>query len=144
MSTSASPAFVSRSLSIRVDADPEPTPRPRVFRNGGVLSRKTAFHHAVWGEALKARPPAPISGPVLLDVEFVFARPRSVGLDDLKATRPDVDNLVKSVMDALTEAHWWGDDGQVAELRARKRWAMAGEAPGARVLVRPLPPRQNV
>ena len=142
--TTVSPVFVSRSLSIRVDADPEPTPRPRVFRNGGVLSRKTAFYHAVWGEALKKRPPAPLSGPVLLDVEFVFARPRSAGQDELKATRPDIDNLIKGVADALTEAHWWKDDGQVAELRARKRWAFAMEAPGARVLVRPLPPRQNV
>ncbi len=44
--------------------------------------------------------------------------------------RPDADNLVKSLLDSMTRAGVWEDDGQVADLRVRKwrgmrpRWAV--------------------
>lgn len=44
--------------------------------------------------------------------------------------RPDADNLVKSILDALTRAGVWEDDAQVWDLRVRKwrgevpRWAV--------------------
>ena len=45
-----------------------------------------------------------------------------------KSTRPDLDNLTKLVLDALTESMMaFADDGQVAVLQVRKRHAWADE-----------------
>jgi Holliday junction resolvase RusA-like endonuclease len=37
--------------------------------------------------------------------------------------KPDIDNLVKLVLDAMTKAGFWKDDSQVVILKAEKRWA---------------------
>lgn len=50
--------------------------------------------------------------------------------------KPDVDKLVRSTLDALTDAGVFRDDAQVAVLTATKRYADA--ATGARITVRPL------
>lgn len=51
---------------------------------------------------------------------------RSAG--EPKATRPDLDNLTKLVLDSLTESMMaFADDGQVAVLQVRKRHAWADE-----------------
>lgn len=53
-----------------------------------------------------------------------------------KATRPDVDNLVKSVADGLNGTAY-ADDAQVVSVVAQKLHAAQGEAP--RVVVRVIP-----
>jgi hypothetical protein len=45
------------------------------------------------------------------------------------ATKPDVENLAKALLDALTGI-LWVDDGQVAELVLRKKVAAGGESTG--------------
>ena len=44
--------------------------------------------------------------------------------------KPDIDNLVKAVMDALTTAGWWIDDTQVWSLSTSKQYAAKGEPSG--------------
>lgn len=73
-------------------------------------------------------PDAPISGPLKLQVDFVFPWRRT----DSKARRawyklpndkrPDCDNLVKLVADVLTKLRFYHDDGQVAMLIVSKSW----------------------
>lgn len=46
--------------------------------------------------------------------------------------RPDVDNLVKMIMDGLTRCAYWGDDGQVARLLIEKQW---GPRPGIAITI---------
>lgn len=45
--------------------------------------------------------------------------------------KPDIDNLIKAVMDALTNAGAYGDDCQVAELRVTKHWGL--DMPGCMI-----------
>ena len=80
-------------------------------------------------------PKSPIDGPVTVRLSFVFAAPRApkwkraAALDGafMHTTRPDVDNLAKLAMDALTSSgQWWTDDARVVSLEARKRY---GERP---------------
>ena len=74
------------------------------------------------------RPQSPLFGPLRLEVHFVFPWRKT----EIKAnrkngwmpchTRPDCDNLVKLVADVLTRLHFYGDDGQIADLRVTKAW----------------------
>jgi len=66
---------------------------------------------------------------IRLYVWYVFQRPKShlLASGKLKAgspryPRPDLDNLLKGVMDALTTAGVWEDDVAVTQVRARKRY----------------------
>lgn len=63
--------------------------------------------------------PYPLEGPVVLAVTFTLYKPKS-----RPKTRPtwpegkkdDIDKLLRAVMDAMTAAGVWKDDGQVVEL----------------------------
>ena len=82
-----------------------------------------------------------LGGPICLRLDFKFLRPaahlRALGLrpsaPQYHTQRPDVDNLAKAVMDALTEIGIWQDDDQVFDLRVTKAWVMA--APGCSIEV---------
>jgi Holliday junction resolvase RusA-like endonuclease len=51
----------------------------------------------------------------------------------LKVTRPDIDNVVKSILDGMREV--WSDDSVVCDVRAEKYYAAKGEEPHALVTV---------
>lgn len=68
-------------------------------------------------------PPEPLSGPLRLDVRLCFATGGRHAQGEPKATRPDVDNSIKTILDCLTRAGVIEDDARVAELRAAKAWA---------------------
>jgi Holliday junction resolvase RusA-like endonuclease len=63
-------------------------------------------------------PPAPLAGPVILECRFYLARPaRLMRKRDpeghvLHTSKPDLDNLYKSVQDAL-KGVLWKDDSQI-------------------------------
>jgi crossover junction endodeoxyribonuclease RusA len=86
-------------------------------------------------------------GPLSLVIVAVFRRPKRIP----KRTpgrlwhdkRPDLDNVLKAVLDAGTNAGLWLDDAQVVELLVRSVYAAAGEEPHVTLIVAPLtgPPR---
>lgn len=81
-------------------------------------------------------------GPVSVDLEFRFSRPkhhyrtgRFAG--ELKdsapvahTVKPDLDKLIRAVLDSLTTAHVYRDDSQVVFLRPSKVYA--GPVPGGK------------
>ena len=71
--------------------------------------------------------------------------PKKLGSGRLWRTRkPDVDNVCKSVLDALVTAGVLRDDVIVAELVARSLVASDGEAPHVRVVLEELEPLELV
>lgn len=60
-----------------------------------------------------------------------FYKPKSMKMEQAglpKSTRPDVDNLTKLVLDAITDAGIaWDDDAQATTVCASKRYAYIGE-----------------
>lgn len=75
---------------------------------------------------------SPLAGPVRLYVGFVFERPASVKRD-YPHVRPDLDKLLRALMDGITDAGVvWGDDSQVVEIETSKVY---GDAPGAHVVI---------
>lgn len=81
--------------------------------------------------------------PWSVAIEYVYdlkTTPKKLG-GFPKATRPDLDNLTKLVLDAMVEARcFFRDDGQVVSLATLKRHAHADQAEPARIciFVRPL------
>ena len=100
--------------------------------------------------AKRHRPEHPITGPVFLQITHTLPRPKShfgTGkkasmLKDSAPTRhaakPDVDNLAKAAMDALTTLGFWADDDQISILRVIKNY---GERPGAFFQIREISPK---
>lgn len=107
---------------------PIPQPRHRVCCQGGYARTYLPSDHPVHAYkallvqgARAARIPV-MEGPVRLDIMFSFTR-KSKQAREFKISKPDLDNLDKAVMDALTEAGVWGDDAQVAEKHSLKVWS---------------------
>jgi crossover junction endodeoxyribonuclease RusA len=78
------------------------------------------------------------SGPIRIEALFVLRRPKSTRKTNppstmaLAAKRPDIDKLVRAVLDALTGV-WFKDDAQVVDLIVAKRVAEPGISPGLTV-----------
>ena len=127
-----------------VYGEPKAQARPRAFARkvGGkffarVYDAGTAEH---WKSEIAtcARPFIPeklLTGPVRVDLEFFFARPKShyragKHSNELRkdapcwhTTKPDKENAEKAVLDALTRLGFWKDDAQVCDGRVTKRYA---------------------
>ncbi len=73
----------------------------------------------------------PFSGPVELVLIFLMPRPPSIPKSrQWPAVRPDLDKLVRAVLDALQGAAVIYQDAQVIKLVAEKRYAPPDTAPG--------------
>ena len=82
----------------------------------------------------------PLEGPVYLSVSFVMPRPgrldakRYSGRAMWHDKKPDCDNLVKSLKDALSGLAW-KDDAQVCQLMCSKSYAASEEQPHCEIYV---------
>lgn len=98
-------------------------------------------------DALAGAPP--LTGPVEVRVTFHMPRPKSAPKRvTLPATRPDVDKLLRCVLDGLTRAGVYADDGQVVVCWARKVFAGdeqdIGGVPRAVIRVDPVTPNASM
>lgn len=128
-------------LKFRLNCIPTAQARARhmTTKSGLSVSYKSANQKANERtlEALLApyAPKAPLQGPLVL--EFVAALP--VGKSDSKKLReakltglvapekkPDLDNMLKNLMDCMTRLQFWTDDVQVVCLRCEKIYAEQG------------------
>jgi Holliday junction resolvase RusA-like endonuclease len=137
-------------ISFFVPGEPKGQPRPRAFARRMGSRFVARVYDAGTAEGWKGQiaiaarahvPATPLCGAMRLSIEFVFPRPRShfrtgrhahelrPDAPTLHTGKPDLDNLIKAVKDALTVLRMWEDDCAVCEYgRMRKRY---GEAPGA-------------
>jgi Holliday junction resolvase RusA-like endonuclease len=85
-----------------------------------------------------------ISNSMIVEVNFWMPRPKKNNNKNnaQHIIKPDIDNLVKVVLDALTLAKYWVDDSQVICLNASKIYAPQGSPPGVKVKIL-TPERKN-
>ena len=111
-----------------VKGKPVPKARARVGKRGGYTPKRTKeYEKKVWATAVSARNQAHLKahdGPVVLLLAFDQEKAvvDVVYLDESEAYStgyPDLDNLIKSVSDALIGVAY-KDDAQVVEIRAVK------------------------
>lgn len=73
----------------------------------------------------KNAPRNPAAGAVGLTVIFCFDIKNPKLWGQYKTTRPDADNIIKELKDAMTACRFWNDDSQVAKLRIIKLYGPA-------------------
>jgi Holliday junction resolvase RusA-like endonuclease len=118
---------------------PIPKGRPRAYHAGEHIRMYTPATTADWERSIREqarvhRPAQLLDGPLAIELTFYRLRPKSAPRRiTLPATRPDLDNLAKAVLDALRGVIY-RDDAQIVDKLLRKRF---GDPPGVTVLVRP-------
>lgn len=101
------------------DTIPIAKARPRAGKFGFYTPKKTKdFETILKQQALEQWDAPPLDCPLMVDVVFKFARPKSV-TRTFMSVRPDLDNFIKSVFDSLNGTIW-KDDGQIVYLTASK------------------------
>ena len=122
-------------MKLMLLGNPVSCPRARVTRWGTFYPKK--YKNAKQDYSIQIRNQLnkygflQFSGCVQLHVEFVHKRPKALKGESrhYKHTRPDVDNLVKSVFDALTASGAIKDDSQVVLLTAVDLYGRRDEDP---------------
>lgn len=143
-------------MGFRVEFDvvgnPKGQPRARAIAFGGkarVHNPATAddWKALVAIEARKHVPERPLTGPVSVDLQFRFRRPRhhyGTGKNHhtLKAnaplwhtSKPDRDNLEKAVLDVLTDIGMLADDSIVCDGHNSKFYADETDKPGVTIYI---------
>lgn len=94
---------------------------------------------------LAHKPEKPLCGPVRLvftaymPIPASTSKRRRAAMQEGKighTVKPDVDNLAKQLLDAMTRLRFWDDDRQIVELTCRKRYA---EEPRWEICVQQVP-----
>ena len=137
------------SIAFFAYGDPKGQPRPRAFSRGGharVFDPGTAegWKGAIAIAAKPCLPAAPISGPVSIEIAFMFARPgrlrtkKALAMTNLPHTaKPDADNAAKAVLDALTQIGMWTDDALVSRMLVTKEYTDDGRT-GAHIRIKEI------
>jgi Holliday junction resolvase RusA-like endonuclease len=123
-------------IEIRVPGNPQALKRHRTFRRGkftGTYDPSSAAKQDFLAKVMEHCPDEPLAGPLRVELDFVFLRPKShyrTGkyADQLKdnapemhTSRPDCDNLAKFVLDALN-GMYWTDDSVISFMTVKKRY----------------------
>lgn len=132
------------SLSLFVPGRPAPQGSKRHVGKGVMV--ESSKEVKPWRESIRwavlewAHGELNAEGPMSVRLVFIMPRPASTPKRRTPPAvkRPDVDKLVRAVLDALSSAFVWRDDSQVVELYAAKRIAEPEEAPGVQILVQSL------
>ncbi|MEK4871539.1 RusA family crossover junction endodeoxyribonuclease [Niallia sp. FSL W8-1348] len=120
-------------ISFTVFGEPVAQERPRFSNHGGFTraydpKKSKDFKQYVKLVAAEYRPPALLEGPLLLEVKVYkptlksFSKKKTAAAEsgELRpVTKPDVDNYVKGIKDALKQIIW-NDDSQVVDLHVSK------------------------
>lgn len=118
------------TLTFSVAMTPQPQGSARAFVVGKRAivttdnTRLRDYRQAVAWSAQAARPVGwtPIVGPADVSIAFTILRPKSTPRRrTFPTTRPDLDKLVRAVLDALTGIAFV-DDAQVVTIAAEKRY----------------------
>ena len=120
-------------LELHFPLKPLPCPRPKIAVRGGYPKAYYPTNYKEWKEkaaALVAEAAANLDGPIdapvsVEELSMVTLRPKTT---KLPFPKPDIDNLEKSVWDALVSGGLLKDDWLIYRVAEKvKRWTEEGE-----------------
>ena len=124
-------------MEFLIPGDPVPKGRPRFTLNGRTYTpKKTTEYEALVKKCFQESGFEPFSEevPLRVMIDMNFAMPKSWSNKKRSEMRwkpclkrPDLDNCVKSITDALNGVAFY-DDSQIAELITSKQWSDNGNA----------------
>jgi len=121
-----------------VNGIPKAQPRPRLAGNGKAYNPKSAdaWKNQIIAAFLSCRREK-IRTSVCVKVSFFFPMKKGMQITNeciRHDSKPDIDNLQKAVLDALTNAGIWQDDSLVYKIEADK-WYGPTDGAGARIII---------
>lgn len=134
-------------IQFRVMGEPVPQGSMRAFitKSGRPIITHSNRNTKEWRqristEAQARRPPQwEMETAILVNIDFFMPRPKSLPKkveEDVK--RPDLDKLIRAVLDSLTGI-FYNDDSQVVGIFASKKYAGKNVAPGCEIRIVPRP-----
>lgn len=116
-------------IHFTVTGDPVGKGRPRFYNGHAVTPAKTRLYEEEVAILARVATKEPISGAVGIEIYAAFSVPKSATkkrkaelLESFYVTKkPDVDNIAKSIMDAINGI-CYEDDAQVAGIRVIKAY----------------------
>ena len=135
---------------ISVEFDAIGVPAPQGSKSAFVMGKRAVIvdgtsktgraKHIAWRDtvtqaAMQARGGACFEGPVIVKMKFFLPLPTTYPHRTLHATKPDLDKLIRSVLDSLTVSGLIKDDSLVCQIEAKKIYARAGHWTGASIEV---------
>ena len=124
-------------VRFKVSCNPVPQGRPRIIKRGQHYGMKDHEKSRDYKDMLRLlahehRMDPLLVGPLRLELLFEIRRPQSCRKRDVwRDKKPDLDNLIKAVTDAMTGVIW-RDDAQIVALMAEKPYS---DSPGVTVTV---------
>jgi len=127
------------NLSFFAAGIPKAQPRVKAFVRGGHAGVYTPDGAEIWKQEVRRQavanaPESVIAGVVRVELDFFLPRPKAHldrhGVPKPKSPvwhckKPDLDNLIKAVTDAITDTQRiWLDDSQICEITATKTYAL--------------------
>lgn len=115
-------------IELKVE-EPLSSPRPRFRNNGKFVQTYMPNSYIQHKENLRWQMPMlMIDNPIKLIIAFYFPllkswskKKRLEMIGQYKKTKPDIDNLIKTVLDAGNN-HLWLDDNQIVEIKSFKKY----------------------
>jgi len=124
-----------QEIKFTVYGTPTPKGRPKVVRKGkfsvAYTPKKTREGEQTFlQQAIKHKPAKPLSGPIKVTIRFFKLKPKSLPKRVVhNVKKPDVDNLIKLVLDTMNSI-FFQDDSQIVELVSSKQY---GQTPRTEV-----------
>lgn len=127
-----------KSLTIWMPGEPPRSTAQQqlITRSGRVVPGKkvTAAKQVLEGRLAAHVPAEPFTGPLAVAMVWCWSRSGKMPIA-WKTTRPDIDNIAKLLLDAMTRLRYWEDDATVAQLSVTKIW---NPEPGIKITIRKL------
>lgn len=135
------------TYEFEIPGEPVAKARPRAAARGNHVimytpTKSKSFEFYVRNLVSKEIP-IPLDGPISVTIELELPRPKRLCWKTKPMqrvycdVRPDIDNFCKSILDGLNGIAF-KDDGQVAELHARKYYHSGNGHPKTNILIRTL------
>jgi len=132
---------MSEPLTFTIIGQPVPKDRPKHFfakgKMWGYTTKKTREAEAALRLQIVQQLPknfAPLNCPLKLEARFLLTKPKSNKLI-FPAIRPDLDNLLKTAMDAMNKVVFT-DDKLICHIETSKEYAQAEGFAGIIIVVR--------
>lgn len=123
-----------REVTFEVIGNPRGKERPRMTRRGIVYTpKKTKDYEELIKEGYKKTNEGKLSGEIEADIRAMYQIPKSTPkcklqemLKEHPQKKPDLDNIIKAVLDALNGIAY-DDDKQVTKINIEKFYSLEGK-----------------